>query len=97
MSPGREVSPSEPGAELLQVATVLHLRRWWYLFPFFRMCNRLFKQLNQTPGLVRWRVKAEFRAKMFYTLTVWKDRSSMDTFMVTEPHATAMKRGDVEG
>ncbi len=92
MAPGGEVSPAEPGAELVHVATVLHLRRWRYLFPFMRMCSRVFKQLNQTPGLVRWRVKPEFRTKMFYTYTVWKDRSSMDTFMVTEPHATAMKR-----
>ncbi len=97
MAPGREVSPAEPGAELVQVATVLHLRRWWYLFPFFRMGSRVFKQLDQTPGLVRWYAKAEFRAGMFYTLTVWKDRSSKDTFMVTEPHATAMKRINVWG
>ncbi len=97
MFPGREVSPAEPGAELVQVATVLHLRRWLYLFPFFRMNSRVFKQLNQTPGLVRWYVKAEFRAKMFYTCTVWKDKASKDTFMVTEPHATAMKRINVWG
>ncbi len=97
MAPGREVSPAEPGAELVYVATVLHLRRWLYLFPFFRMNSRVFKQLNQTPGLVRWRVKAEFRAKMFYTCTVWKDKSSKDTFIVTEPHATAMKRVNVWG
>ena len=97
MSPGREVSPAEPGAELVYVATVLHLRRWWYVFPFMRMTSRVSKQLNQTPGLVRWRVKAELRAKMFYTLTVWNDRSSKDTFMVTEPHATAMKRINIWG
>ena len=97
MSPGREVSPAEPGAELVYVATVLQLRRWWYLFPFMRMNSRVFKQLNQTPGLVRWRVEAEFRAKIFYTWTVWKDRSSRDTFMVTEPHATAMKRANIWG
>ena len=95
MWPGREVSPAEPGAELVHVATVLHLRRWRYLFPFMRMNSRVFKQLNQTPGLVRWRVNAEFRANMWYTYTVWKDRSSKDTFMVTEPHATAMKRANV--
>ncbi len=61
------------------------------------MGSRVFKQLDQTPGLVRWYAKAEFRAGMFYTLTVWKDRSSKDTFMVTEPHATAMKRINVWG
>ena len=41
--------------------------------------------------------EAELRAKMFYTYTVWKDRSSKDTFMVTEPHAMAMKRINVWG
>ncbi len=46
---------------------------------------------------MRWPVKAEFRAKMFYTCTVWKDRSSKKTFVVTEPHATAMKRINVWG
>ncbi len=51
MAPGREVSPAEPGTELVHVATVLHLRRWRYLSPFFRMNSRVFKQLNQTPGL----------------------------------------------
>ncbi len=97
MWPGREVSPAEPGAELVHVATVVHLRRWRYLFPFHLMSNRVFKQLNQTPGLVRWRVTVELRSKMFYTCTVWKNRSSKDTFMVTEPHATAMKRINVWG
>lgn len=44
---------------------------------------------------MRWRVNAELHANMWYTRTVWKDRSSKDTFMVTEPHATAMKRINV--
>ncbi len=52
MAPGGEVSAAEPGAELVTVATVLHLRKWRYLFPFFRVNSRVFKQLNQTPGLV---------------------------------------------
>ncbi len=90
--PGQEVSSAEPGAELLCAATVLHLRKWWYLLPFLRMSGRVFKQLNQTPGLIRWRVKAELSTKMFYTFTVWKDKAAMATFTRTEPHATAMKR-----
>ena len=97
MAPGREVSPAEPGAELICVATVLHLRRWLHFFPFMRMCSRVFKQLNQSPGLVRWQVKAELPSRMFYTFTVWKDRLSRDAFTVTEPHATAMKRMNIWG
>ena len=59
--------------------------------PFLRMSPRLFDQLNGTPGLVRWSVRAELLTRMFYTFTAWKDRSSIATFTTTEPHATAMK------
>ena len=91
MAPGGEVNPAEQGAELVCVATVLHVRGWWHLLPFLRMSRRVFGQLSGTPGLVRWSVKAELLTRLFYTFTVWKDRSSMATFTTIEPHATAMK------
>ncbi len=40
---------------------------WARIFRRVGWSSRVFKQLNQTPGLVRWRVKAELRTKMFYT------------------------------
>ena len=91
MERGREVSQADPGVELVCVATVLDLRSWRHLIPFFLMCNPVFSQLNKTPGLVRWRVKTDLPHRRFYTFTQWKDRTSMSTFVRTHPHTEAVR------
>jgi len=87
---GRVVSDQEAGAEVLCVATVLELRGWRYLLPFMRLSGRVFTQLDETPGLLRWAVLAEPWRKRFYTFTAWKDRASMAAFINAGAHAEAV-------
>ena len=88
---GRILEEPEADVEMLCVATLLDLRGWRYLLPFMRLSNRVLKQLDGTPGLLRWAVLSEPWAKRFYTFTAWKDRGSLTAFTHTEPHAEAVR------
>jgi len=88
---GRALAEPEPGAEMFCVATLLELRGYRYLLPFLKLSNRVFKQLDQTPGLLRWAVLSEPWRKTFYTFTAWRDRPSLVAFTGTEPHAEAVR------
>ena len=94
---GRAVGEPEAGAEMLCVASRLELQRWRYLLPFIRLSNRVSKQLDEAPGLLRWAVLAEPWSKRFYTFTAWRDRSSLAAFVSTEPHAEAVRMMRVWG
>ena len=56
------------------------------------MSSRVQKQLSQTPGLIRHEVRAKFLRKEFWTLSLWKDKESVDAFVRAEPHLTAVTR-----
>ncbi len=87
-----EVNAGERTGDYVIGATLLPVRRWWQVIPFFRMSLRVEKQLSRTPGLVRYGLKAELRRKRFWTCSVSQDQAAMAAFMRTEPHATAMQR-----
>lgn len=87
-----EVGSAEGTGDYVIAATFLPVRRWRHLLPLFRMSRRVEKQLSQTPGLVRYGLKAELRRKQFWTYSVWQDRGAMGAFMRTEPHASAIQR-----
>lgn len=94
---GRVLAEPDPGSEQLFVATVLTVRSWLHLLPFIRLSSRVFKQLDETPGCLRWAVIAEPWRKRFYTFTAWKDRDSLGAFVRTEPHAEAVRMMQVWG
>lgn len=50
------------------------------------------KQASQSEGAIKYDTRGELRKKHFYTMSIWKDRDSMDRFVKAEPHATAVKR-----
>ena len=74
MWPGKEVSPAEPGTELVHVATVVHLRRWRYLFPFHRMSklSRLHFHLRYVSALL-FRNQLALQHSIFYRGTNTRD------------------------
>jgi len=74
------------------VATFLPLKGWRYMIPFQLMASRVLKQAKQSQGIVDYAVKTDFPKKHFWTLSIWKDRDSMRHFVLTEPHAMAMKK-----
>lgn len=73
-------------------ATFLWVRRWRDVIPFLRMSSGVQRQLKETPGLVRYALRARFLRKRYWTYSVWTDRASLDAFLQAEPHRTAMSR-----
>jgi len=56
------------------------------------MTSRVEKQLKETPGLIRYGLRANLLRKHFCTFTVWTERASANAFVPREPHATAVAR-----
>jgi len=87
-----EVEGGSDGSEFHCIATFLPVRSWGYVIPFLKMSGRVEEQLKQTPGLSRYSVRADFLHKRFWTLTVWKDKKFVESFVQEEPHAEAVRK-----
>jgi hypothetical protein len=85
------VEQSFPVREYTVVATNLLLRHWWNLPRFLSLTNRVGRQLKDTPGLVTYRLKANFLKLRFSTLSVWEDENAIRDFVLKGPHLTAMQ------
>lgn len=78
--------------QVVYIATFLPVRRWRHVIPFMRMSSKVAGQLQGTPGLLRFGLRADPLRKRFWTVSVWKDRASADAFVRTDPHLTATSR-----
>ncbi len=94
MSPQRtiEVEGDRGSSEFLCVATILPVRRWRDIIPFFRMTGKVQKQLEQSKGLVRYGLKTDLAHKRFWTFSVWRDRDAMESFVRMHPHTDAISK-----
>jgi hypothetical protein len=87
-----EIMKAPSGTECLLIATFLPLRRFRDFPAFFLMNRRIERQLKRTQGIVRYGLKADLVRKSFWTCSVWVNKSSVDQFVGSEPHATAVQR-----
>ena len=87
-----EVEGDGKSDEFLYIATFLPIRSWRHVIPFLRMNSRVGKQLRRTHGLARYGLRADLLHKRFWTLTVWQDREFVNSFVIVEPHAEAVRR-----
>lgn len=90
----REVGPTSKVEEFVLVATFLPVRRWRDVIPFLRMTFTVIKQLKETQGIIRFGLRTDFMHKRFWTYTVWTSKAPLNSFVVAEPHATAVKKFD---
>ena len=72
------------------VATRLKLRNWLKLKRFFKANGEIKRQLKHTPGLLRYRQKADFLRLRFSTISTWENTGSVDAFVTTGAHRDAM-------
>lgn len=87
-----EVHPQLTGGELLHIATFLPVRRWRHVPAFIRMSMHVERQLKQTPGVIRFGLRAAPLRKQFWTLSVWTDRDSVNSLVHTGIHVEAVRR-----
>ncbi len=87
-----EIPAADSSIEFLCIATFLPVRSWLHVIPFLRMSFRIQRQLKNTDGLVTYHLRANLLRKQFWTLSIWKDRAAANAFILTEPHATAVRK-----
>jgi len=76
---------------MLIVATELHVRNGWKFIPFVRHSIRSTKQAKQAAGCLHVWV-GNYGWRIGYTLTAWKDKSSMLQYRNTDSHKVAMQQ-----
>jgi len=80
----------QPGTEYLVMASHLPLRRITGTARFFQAVSAIRKQLAGADGLVGYTLRAKPLARDYWTLSVWRDETSLRAFMRTPPHAGLM-------
>jgi quinol monooxygenase YgiN len=83
---------SEKQTDYTCVATFLPLKSWKYMLSFQRLSSKVLKQIKEDEGAANYAVRANLLKKHFWTLSIWKDQNSLRRFIMTEPHATAVKK-----
>jgi quinol monooxygenase YgiN len=62
------------------------------MLSFQRLSSKILKQIKEDEGAANYAVRANLLKKHFWTLSIWKDQNSLRRFIMTEPHATAVKK-----
>lgn len=76
------------------VATRLQLRSWRNLRRFFQVNRAVERQLKADPGLVSYRLKANFIRLQFSTMSTWTGDEPIDGFVWTGNHLGAVNAFD---
>jgi quinol monooxygenase YgiN len=77
--------------EYLALISFLPLRRYRTLPAFFRFVRAIGKQLEASPGLVGFSLRAKFLSRRFYTFSVWEDEGALMAFVGKTPHLETMR------
>ena len=80
----------EPESSYLVMASHLPLKQITSTVAFFRAVSAIRKQLKSTEGLIGYTLRAKPLARDYWTLSMWKDETSLRGFMRTAPHVGLM-------
>jgi antibiotic biosynthesis monooxygenase (ABM) superfamily enzyme len=76
----------------VHAATSIQLSSWRHLFVFLRMSERVQKRLRQSPGYVKYGLRAKPFSATFQTYSIYEDYESLQDFVHSPEHAEAMKK-----
>ena len=76
--------------EVTAAATRLKLRNWLQLRRFFKVNGEVERQVRAAPGLISYRLKADFLRLRFSTLSFWETGQAIGAFVRSGPHQEAM-------
>jgi hypothetical protein len=91
-TPWRRLSPPEPDTEYLVMASRLPLRSATRIPWFLGLTVSVARQLERTPGLVGYALRAQPLARTFWTLSAWVDDAALAAFVRELPHRDVMVR-----
>ncbi len=82
------------GRQVTIAATRLKLRNHLQIRRFLQIHGEVERQARTAPGLIDYRVRADFLRLRFRTLSVWESDSSLDAFVRVGAHRDAMNTFD---
>jgi hypothetical protein len=88
------ISVSEPPAtsEVVVMASRFRVRGYRHVLPFFVDAMRVLAQMRKADGAVGVSLVAHPLRREFATLSAWRDRSTLDEAVRSEPHLSVMRR-----
>src|SRR5262249_49753142 len=90
-SPWRCVRATDPHKEYLVLLSFLPLKRFWRVPAFLIYTLRIARQLQRSPGLIGYSLRAELLTGHFWTLSVWENESALQAFVRAAPHEETMR------
>ena len=76
---------------MICVTTRFRVRHFWLLLPMYLTYRRLQRDLNQTPGLIRYAFLLQNPVACF-TLSVWESEAALLRFTNVSSHVQAVRR-----
>ena len=77
--------------DYIAVVTYLPLTSYMYFPKFFKQVSKIQKQLQQTPGVIGFKLRADILIKKAYTMSVWEDAASLKNFITSGEHKKIME------
>jgi quinol monooxygenase YgiN len=82
----------------IHAATSLQLRSWRFLFGFLRLSNQVQGRLRETPGYVKYALRASLFRLTFRTYSIYESHEALQELIYSPEHAAAMaKMGEWSG
>jgi Domain of unknown function (DUF3291) len=78
--------------EVVVMASLLQLGSLWRTPGFLRAAMAIRKQVLAADGAVGVALNTALPRRTFFTLSAWRDRDALNTFVRSEPHVSTMRR-----
>jgi len=82
----------DPTREYLALISYLPRKSYWSIFSFIQQTTAIRKQLNESPGLIGYSLRAKLLGKKAWTLSVWQNEAALREFVGRSPHVDTMKK-----
>lgn len=90
-SPWQSVTTPDPSREYLALLSYLPLKGYRKLLDLMRRSRQVSAQLETTPGVIGFTVRAKLVRHRFWTLSVWENETALQAFVRKSPHLDAME------
>jgi quinol monooxygenase YgiN len=88
--PWKTIAKVEGSREYLALLSYLPLKKYRMIPRFLQFSFQIQRQLNNSPGVVGYSLRAKPLSRNFWTLSVWEDETALQNFVRKVPHLDAM-------
>jgi hypothetical protein len=90
-SPWIKFATPDRSREYFAFLSYLPLNKYRAIPAFLKFTFQIQKQLNSTPGIIGYSLRAKPFSRNFWTLSAWENEQALKDFVVKLPHGDAMK------